>query len=181
LFIGSAAENSADMSRKGRHWHAKIQVADVEKIVSDWNAGGKTLAQIGEEYGVAKSTVSHIIARRSWSSVNPVVSPPKQKGYFSPGEVEKIRERISAGETQHSLAKELGVSNACISHIWRRVTAPDGTIPEKMRRLTEDKVREIRKLLKLGHSRREVADLVGASYFDVRSVQLGVTYRAVPE
>jgi hypothetical protein len=73
LFLGTPAENSADMVRKGRSpnrvlktqpW-ARLTEETVLHIRADHQAG-KTYREIAAEYGVGKTTVESIVRRRTW-------------------------------------------------------------------------------------------------------------------
>lgn len=74
LFIGTRAENSADMVKKGRQWRprgekqasAKLSLAQVNEIRALRSATGLSYSKIGRRFGVAESTVEHIINGRSW-------------------------------------------------------------------------------------------------------------------
>ncbi len=62
LFIGTHAENIADMCAKGRHAR-KLSDADVQEIK---NADG-THSEIAKRFGIARSTVTHIRTGRIWN------------------------------------------------------------------------------------------------------------------
>lgn len=68
LFLGTAQDNSSDMVAKGRsmrgeaHHKAKLSEADVMAIRQD----GRSESVIAADYGVAKSTINAIRARRIW-------------------------------------------------------------------------------------------------------------------
>ena len=73
LFLGTHAENMADMVRKGRagrqpgeqHWCAKLTEQDVRAI----RASPKTQTALAEEYGVTQCTINYILVRRTWKHV----------------------------------------------------------------------------------------------------------------
>ena len=68
LFLGTAADNNADMHKKARHAHGerhaahKLSYADVEKIFLDPRSSRK----IGADYGINKTTVLCIKNRKLW-------------------------------------------------------------------------------------------------------------------
>lgn len=74
LFLGTKAENNADMASKGRaaqgerHPVAKMTAADVAKIRSLADAG-MSQHEVARRFGIAQSTARDIIMRRSWRSV----------------------------------------------------------------------------------------------------------------
>lgn len=73
MFLGSQAENMADMARKGRgeywragnHPQAKLKKEQIPLIRADRRKG----RIIAAEYGVTESTVNYIKARRLWAHV----------------------------------------------------------------------------------------------------------------
>ena len=88
LFLGTPADNAHDRDAKGRqgpprdwfadcperrprgdkHWRAKLASSDVV-LIRKRVASGQSHRRIAREYGVDKSTVTRIAARRSWSHV----------------------------------------------------------------------------------------------------------------
>ncbi len=90
LFLGTAADNSADMVRKGRsprlfgernsnrrtrrgedsHF-ARLTWTAVEEIRAIWKAGTQTQRALAEKYGVHPSLISHICAGRIWKQPCP--------------------------------------------------------------------------------------------------------------
>ena len=79
LFLGTQAENLADMvkkGRQGRHGRAKGEANGSSKLTDGAVRGilesvskGETLLSIGERYGVTKATVWKIKERRAWRHV----------------------------------------------------------------------------------------------------------------
>lgn len=90
LFLGTKADNSADMARKGRstigdrnpsrlypermtrgsrQWNARLTEADVVVIRARYAAGGVTLKMLGDEYGVIFQSISLIVNRKTWKHV----------------------------------------------------------------------------------------------------------------
>jgi hypothetical protein len=81
LFLGTQAENLADMRSKGRahfnrfpngqrHPKAKLDATRVRAIRAR-RADGLSLAAIGAEFAVHPSTVHDIVERRTWQDVAP--------------------------------------------------------------------------------------------------------------
>jgi len=72
LFLGTAADNSADMIRKGRarrgetHHTAKLSEADVIAI-RRMRASGETQQAVADRFGIALTTVRKIHLRLTWS------------------------------------------------------------------------------------------------------------------
>lgn len=77
LFLGTDADNVADMDAKGRrtvlrgekNGFAKLTDADAAKIKADLNAG-RSLSDISQIFNVSKSTVSLIRRGRTWKHVS---------------------------------------------------------------------------------------------------------------
>lgn len=75
LFLGTPADNSADMVRKGRcqfgekHRNAKLSARDIIAIRGARQRGQETTYQIAKRYGVSQPTVSDICIGRTWRSV----------------------------------------------------------------------------------------------------------------
>ena len=75
LFLGTDADNVADMDRKGRrrtvahagerHWKARLTEIDVREIRSS----SETHAKLSRHYGVAATAIANIRARRLWRHV----------------------------------------------------------------------------------------------------------------
>lgn len=74
LFLGTRADNSADMKSKGRQSrgeqlpHARLTENDVRRIRAA-AADGEQLGAIASAFGVNPSTVSLIVARKRWCHV----------------------------------------------------------------------------------------------------------------
>lgn len=79
LFVGTQADNMADMDRKGRrvppphragerNGHARLKRQDVRAIRAAV-AAGESHRQLAERYGVSRPTVSAIAARRIWKHI----------------------------------------------------------------------------------------------------------------
>ena len=79
LFLGTQAENIADMVAKGRHarvaqkgernGRAMLTKDQVIEIRHRYAEGGVTLRHLGEEFGVCPATASHIVQGRNWPHV----------------------------------------------------------------------------------------------------------------
>lgn len=72
LFLGTAADNTADMLNKKRHCfgerahHAKLTEAAVRQIRVDKRPGWK----LAEVYGVSQTTISEVRHRKVWSHID---------------------------------------------------------------------------------------------------------------
>lgn len=78
LWLGTQADNAADMAAKGRstkgrpsvqsgecHWQAKLTPADVEQIAAGLGRGVKGI-DLARRFGVSKHTVSSIARGKHW-------------------------------------------------------------------------------------------------------------------
>jgi hypothetical protein len=79
LFLGTQAENLADMVAKGRHGRggprgqrhdmAVLTERDVIEIRRTYSDGGANLPQLAARFGVGKSTVHRVVHRLTWKHV----------------------------------------------------------------------------------------------------------------
>jgi HNH endonuclease len=85
LFLGTPAENSADMKRKGRNCFgencptARFNTEQVRKIKA-LLVRGEAVRAIARRWGVSESAIHHIKHGRTWRHIGPVHDAP------SPGE-----------------------------------------------------------------------------------------------
>lgn len=61
LFLGTHAENMADMARKGRHGNTRLSAVEV-RTIRDRRERGERLGHIARDFGISESRVS-VIAR----------------------------------------------------------------------------------------------------------------------
>lgn len=79
LFLGSPADNLADMVRKGRslrgqrNHHAKLTDEAVRLIRQDYAAGGWSHLRLAQRHGVSENAIFVVIHRQGWSHVQEVV------------------------------------------------------------------------------------------------------------
>lgn len=69
LFLGTAADNSADMARKGRAGRAKLsreQVIDLRELHA---AGSHTLQMLATRFGVSKATAGKVVSLHSYQHI----------------------------------------------------------------------------------------------------------------
>lgn len=87
LFLGTHADNLADMARKGRHGtrrysvfvpylphgqshpRAKLTDLDVRAIRTRYVGGGTTQRKLSAEYGVSQPMIGYILRRTNWKHV----------------------------------------------------------------------------------------------------------------
>lgn len=76
LFLGTQAENMADMARKGRSTksshgrNGKLNPSEVREIRARYANGGTTFVQLASEYGVVFETIGDIVQRKTWKTVS---------------------------------------------------------------------------------------------------------------
>jgi hypothetical protein len=74
LFLGTSADNSADMTSKGRqakgeaHGRSKLTEADIPAIMAQ-RATGAALRAIARDFGVSHAVIHSIIRGESWIHV----------------------------------------------------------------------------------------------------------------
>jgi hypothetical protein len=72
LFLGSPADNAADRDAKGRgsrQGRGKLCADHVRIIRSRYAAGGITIRQLADEYGIAWDNMRLLLAHRTWKTV----------------------------------------------------------------------------------------------------------------
>lgn len=133
LFVGTIADNHADMVAKKRHqfgerqWQAKLTAEKVQAI----RQSAATLEALAEQHGISFQTVSEIKNGKIWKhlpgswehdgaarkinrgSANGSAKLDEQR-------VLAIRARLAAGETCAALGREFGVTDCLIGFIKRR-------------------------------------------------------------
>jgi len=73
LFLGTLADNTADMVAKGRHAHgecsyAKLTWEQVEEIRKRYATGSESQRWIARDYGISRSMVGLIVRGERWAS-----------------------------------------------------------------------------------------------------------------
>ena len=77
LWLGTDADNSADMVAKGRQSAARGEECHLAKLTADevleiyqrYHAGGVTLKELGDEYGVTFANVGYITRGEHWRHI----------------------------------------------------------------------------------------------------------------
>jgi hypothetical protein len=77
LWLGTIAENNADMMRKGRHrtdppcgerhGNPKLTYAIVETIRREYAEGGITYRKLADRYGVHQSAIGNVVRQTNWN------------------------------------------------------------------------------------------------------------------
>lgn len=133
LFLGTAAENAADMVIKGRWsgptlsqtpWGEARSRLSAEQVAEIRAACG-TQKEIAEQFGIGQPTVSRIRAAKRWGRLDGDVpgqvraSRGRPHAKLSPEQVQSIRLGASLGTSRKSLAVQYSVSITTIADIVR--------------------------------------------------------------
>jgi hypothetical protein len=147
FFLGTTADNNADMMAKGRqrfpgpinpakgerNTRTKLTDRQVSDIRTRYALGGATQSALANEYGVVKATIQLIVSGHSRTDSPGLDSPPPdhrstwdRTGTHNPNvkltdeQVASIRQRYAAGGiSQTALALEFGVIQPHISRLVR--------------------------------------------------------------
>ena len=77
LFLGTVADNVADMVAKGRqarlhgeaHGRAKVTAADVQEIRRRYASGDVSHRELAAKYGVCQTQTRRIVQRKGWAHI----------------------------------------------------------------------------------------------------------------
>lgn len=137
LFLGTQADNMADMKAKGRsalgqkNGQARLTKCDVMEIRRRV-AAGQTHAEVAADYGVSTATIQLAATGRTWAHLSGAIPIASGKGAensqarLSESDVMEIRALVASGEQKASVARRFGVSKWNISLIvsgrtWRHL------------------------------------------------------------
>lgn len=130
LFLGTHADNMADMRKKGRGRSlpgekspvAKLTWADVAAIRDAHAAGAATCRELAARFNVSAANISSIIAGRTWAHNRAKLTPPRTGGgrpacKLSTADQATIKALYTAGNiSQEQLAKIYGVSRTVVEN-----------------------------------------------------------------
>lgn len=136
LWLGTHADNMADMAAKGRaaagekHGLSVLTEEDVRQIIDLWHKERCAMEYLGDMFGVHHTTVHYILSGSHWSHIprpDGFVAPSPRRGEDCPtaklteDSVRKIRRMYKTGNYyQRELAKMFGVSRRAIGKIVNR-------------------------------------------------------------
>lgn len=134
LWLGTDADNTADMIAKGRFRHVS-GVSHPSALVNDASvvlireryARGETQRAIAEDYGLDRTTIGCIVRGENWPDAGgPIVRRGSPRGESRPdaklteADVREARLRHDAGEGVTALAKSYGVCHGTMGRVLRR-------------------------------------------------------------
>lgn len=125
LFLGTKKDNAQDMVAKGRHCFgekqagAKLTAKHVHVALELIRLGVKQI-RIAQMLDISPMELSRIKRGERWAHLQP--GKPKwrkQREFISVKQAEQILQRLSGGESQHQIAKSLGITQSQVSRIAR--------------------------------------------------------------
>jgi len=101
-------------------------------------------------------------------------------------DIPEIKRRLLAGERQHVIANDYGVTRAAINNVahgyaWGHLSTPYDDLPRKRGSaiLTVEKVKEIKELLKSERTQQSIADKFHVSRGAIQSIKEGKNWKDV--
>lgn len=137
LFLGTPADNHADMQGKGRNLvgedapQAKLTESQVLQIVNEYLTTEKRQHQLAEQYGVDLITVNNILTGATWKHLQIDIEATRAatrkrlKGNpkLSPEQVESVRQMAIDTKLSYSqIGKQFGIHEDTVSRIVRGKT-----------------------------------------------------------
>lgn len=118
MFIGTTADNNADMRAKKRHGHGEthgMNKISAEKV-AEINAATGTHQEIADRFGVSKSTVTAVKSGRLWKHlpISRTEKSPKAAWRLTPEQIQEIKDSTGS---QREIAERFSVHPSLISRI----------------------------------------------------------------
>lgn len=202
LFLGSQSDNIKDAANKGRmvrgekHARSTLTENDIREIRRLGIEDKLTKTEIAKKFDVSRNTITDVILKKTWKHVDPDWESPERKirgqthqnAKLSEYQVRKIRKLSEQGESQRSLSKIFGVSRGTIDSLlagktWTHVDpdweSPEINTPERhttTNKLTENNVREIRKLYGNGVTPSDLGQKFSVNKNTIMSILRGDTW-----
>jgi DNA-directed RNA polymerase specialized sigma24 family protein len=105
-----AHQRRRSQHHRERRVSRRLQVEIIERIVAEY-AAGTTAAELGQRYGIAKSSVLRLLRQ-----AGELVRHPR----ISPAETARLIQLYEAGLPQQDIAERLGRSPSAVWHCLRR-------------------------------------------------------------
>lgn len=178
LFLGSHQDNMADRDAKNRQARfpgtsnpsARLDETQVRQIreMAEQRIAHFDIAQ---EFQVSVSLIEKIVARKVWAQVSPEQPRTRRHSHakLTESDVVEIRHLYNRGILQSDIAARFNISRGNVAsivtrQIWANVAPEQPYTPhEHIAKVTEDDVREIRRLAALGITQREIAERFGVT------------------
>lgn len=137
LFLGTRAENMADMKAKGRGaknhvWRHSLTAEDALAIRTRFASGRCTRAELAAEYGVRQEAITKVLRGYRWADAGgPLFTGPRgptvigsrvHAAKLTESDIPKVRAMLAGGVRFATIAKEFGVTDGCVRHIAKGVT-----------------------------------------------------------
>lgn len=132
LWAGTRTQNLLDASKKGRTQgkshplsNAKLDWEQVREIRQKL-AAGERMKDVAEAYSVGRKTIHDIKYHVTWKQEGEEVPIPRMGGCLDRkmtfAQAQDVRERIKAGESLATIARDFGVSKSVIYDIKNNLT-----------------------------------------------------------
>ncbi|MEY9853914.1 transcriptional regulator with XRE-family HTH domain [Leifsonia sp. EB41] len=150
----------------------KVTSAEVVAI-REAVAAGAPRAEVSERYGISHQMVSNIASGRAFADVGgPLTSTAATRARpLTIEQVERIRERVRAGEDRQAIADSFGVSHWTIASVVRGATTGVAEAAGE-----DDEVVQMRRLHSAGVSQTEIARRFGTSQQRVSLIVRGSSH-----
>lgn len=122
LWLGSAADNSRDMARKGRAPGADLD-QDAVRRVRDLYAAGAQVGEIAAAEGISAGVISNVVAGLTYVWAGGPTGARKRLGSnhvnakLTEDDVREIRRLVARGSLHREVAEVFGVSKAAVGAI----------------------------------------------------------------
>ena len=134
LFLGSKLDNARDMVSKRRHCFgekqgaSKLSETEVRAALA-LIASGMPQIRVAEMMNISPMQVSRIKRGERWGHIQPDKPKWRKKRKFLNAEqIKDVLQRLKSGESQHSIANSIGISQSHVSRIARGLVAKAGLL-----------------------------------------------------
>jgi hypothetical protein len=122
LFMGTPADNTADMVAKGRQGRgrggSRLSKTDVLRIRKLYADGVILIRDLAKEHEVDRATICRVLRGETWKDVGGPITPPRYEQKLTRQQVNEIRRRYAEENiTQKELANEYGIHHSHVSYL----------------------------------------------------------------